>query len=115
MLPVTKNSTATSHQAHPTVRHFSVSQDSKVFSSEVFNGFLVSAQLETQSAAPEQVTLDVYLLNNYRISVTVSSTLQTDDVLEVSRRIVWVARAAEGALRTRGTGYRGKPKVRRVF
>ncbi|XP_043229978.1 sorting nexin-17-like [Amphibalanus amphitrite] len=59
-----------------------VSQDSKVFSSEVFNGFLVSAQLETQSAAPEQVTLDVYLLNNYRISVTASSTLQTDDVLE---------------------------------
>ena len=57
-----------------------------MFSSEVFNGFLVSAQLETQSASPEQVSLDVYLLNNYRVSVTVSSTLQTDDVLEVRRR-----------------------------
>ncbi|XP_033727766.1 sorting nexin-17-like [Pecten maximus] len=59
-----------------------VSQDPKIANSDVFNGFLLSAQQETQKEASEDVVLDVYLMNGHKITVNIKSTDQTDDVLE---------------------------------
>ena len=38
----------------------------------------------SQRAEPEDVTLDVYLMNGHKITLSILSTDQTDDVLEVS-------------------------------
>ncbi|XP_076039962.1 sorting nexin-17-like [Oratosquilla oratoria] len=60
-----------------------LSQDPRVLNNDVFNGFLVSAQNETQrSGGPEEVMLDVFLMNGQKITLKVPATLQTDDVLE---------------------------------
>ncbi|KAI8497403.1 PREDICTED: sorting nexin-17-like [Branchiostoma belcheri] len=59
-----------------------VSQDPVIVGSDIFNSFLNQAQQETQKAEPEAVELDVFLMNGHKISVSISSTDQTDDVLE---------------------------------
>ncbi|XP_035659634.1 sorting nexin-17-like [Branchiostoma floridae] len=59
-----------------------VSQDPEIIGSDVFNSFLNQAQQETQKAEPESVELDVFLMNGHKISVSIMSTDQTDDVLE---------------------------------
>ncbi|XP_077990465.1 sorting nexin-17-like [Glandiceps talaboti] len=60
-----------------------VSQDTRLASGPLFNGFFLSAQQETQKQDAEDVQLDLYLLNGHKITVQISSTDQTDDVLEV--------------------------------
>ncbi|ESO85974.1 hypothetical protein LOTGIDRAFT_235573 [Lottia gigantea] len=59
-----------------------LSQDVKICNSDIFNGFLLNAQQETQKEAPEKVTLNVFLMNGHKITVNINSTDQTDDVLE---------------------------------
>lgn len=59
-----------------------ISQNSKILSDEVFNGFLLNAQQETQNQKQEDVELDIYLMNGQKVSIKILSTLQTDDVLE---------------------------------
>ncbi|KAL4218167.1 Sorting nexin-17 [Mactra antiquata] len=59
-----------------------VSQEVAIASSDVFNSFLLSAQQDTQKEKPENVSLDVYLMNGHKISVNIISTDQTEDVLE---------------------------------
>ncbi|ELU18303.1 hypothetical protein CAPTEDRAFT_150546 [Capitella teleta] len=59
-----------------------VSQSPNIASSDLFNGFLLSAQQESQREDAEDVVLDVYLMNGHRISISILSTDQTDDVLE---------------------------------
>ncbi|XP_046577803.1 sorting nexin-17-like isoform X2 [Haliotis rubra] len=59
-----------------------VSQDTEIANSERFNGFLLSAQQETQKEEAERVTLDVFLMNGHKIVVNILSTDQTEDVLE---------------------------------
>lgn len=61
-----------------------VSQDQKISNSDVFNGFLLSAQQETQKEQSEAVVLDMYLMNGHKISINIMSTDQTDDVLEAA-------------------------------
>ncbi|XP_022105765.1 sorting nexin-17-like isoform X1 [Acanthaster planci] len=60
-----------------------VSQDQKIANSDLFNGFLLSAQKETRRETPMEAKLDVYLMNGHKITVNIMSTDQTDDVLEV--------------------------------
>ncbi|KAK7091969.1 sorting nexin-17-like isoform X2 [Littorina saxatilis] len=59
-----------------------VSQDPVMGSSATFNTFLHSAQQDSQKETPERVSLDIYLMNGHKITVSVTSTDQTDDVLE---------------------------------
>ncbi|XP_013392676.1 sorting nexin-17 [Lingula anatina] len=59
-----------------------ISQNPQIANSDVFNGFFLSAQQETQHEEPERVTLDVFLMNGHKITVNILSTDQTEDVLE---------------------------------
>lgn len=64
-------------------RHIQIiSQEPQIANSEVFNGFLLKAQQETQKETSEAVSLDVFLMNGYKITVKIMSTDQTEDVLE---------------------------------
>lgn len=59
-----------------------VSQEVAIANSDIFNSFLLTAQQETQKEQPENVNLDVYLMNGHKITVNIISTDQTEDVLE---------------------------------
>lgn len=59
-----------------------ISQNPSIANSDIFNGFFLQAQQETQQEEPEKVTLDVFLMNGHKITVSILSTDQTDDVLE---------------------------------
>ncbi|VDH95971.1 sorting nexin-17 [Mytilus galloprovincialis] len=59
-----------------------VSQEPRIANSDIFNGFLLKAQQETQKETSEAVTLDVFLMNGYKITMKIMSTDQTEDVLE---------------------------------
>lgn len=56
-----------------------------MLNSDVFNGFLVSAQNETQRVGgwQDEVPIDVYLMSGQKVTLSVPATLQTDDLLEV--------------------------------
>jgi len=47
----------------------------------------VSVRQDTQKEVPENVSLDVYLMNGHKISISIVSTDQTEDILEVGRRV----------------------------
>ena len=51
-----------------------VSQDYKIQTSQIFTGFFLNAQRETQSAPGEDVSLDVFLMNGHKITVSITST-----------------------------------------
>ena len=57
-------------------------QDARVSNSPTFNNLLLVAQQETRRENLETVNLDVYLVNDHRISISVESVEQTDCVLE---------------------------------
>ena len=65
-----------------------VSQDQRVANSDLFNGFLLSAQKETRKEKPVEAKLDVFLMNGHKITVNIMSMDQTDDVLEVSNQCI---------------------------
>jgi len=54
-----------------------------VANSELFKGFLLSAQLESSKESSTPVTLDVYLMNGQKISLEVITSDPSDEVLEV--------------------------------
>ncbi|XP_067929125.1 sorting nexin-17-like [Watersipora subatra] len=59
-----------------------ISQDHKIQNHQIFTGFFLNAQHETQSAPGEEVSLDVFLMNGHKITVKITSTDQTDLVHE---------------------------------
>ncbi|CAG5128901.1 unnamed protein product [Candidula unifasciata] len=59
-----------------------VSQDPQISSSDLFNTFLLTAQQESQMEEAERVSLDTFLMNGHKITISLMSTDQTDDVLE---------------------------------
>jgi len=59
-----------------------VSQDPRISNSQTFNTFLLSAQQETRRERSENVSLDVFLMNEHKVSVTILTVEQTDAVLE---------------------------------
>lgn len=60
-----------------------VSQDHQIGSSNLFNAFLLMAQQESQKEEAEEDSLDVFLMNGHKITVSLMSTDQTEDVLEL--------------------------------
>lgn len=60
-----------------------LSQDPRISHSITFNGFLLASQQETRSEKTEEVQLDVFLMNEKKISVRGLTILQTEEVLEV--------------------------------
>lgn len=60
---------------------FLVGQDSKLISSDLITGFLLSAQQETTNEKKQELKLDIYTMNNYQISLRVLSTDRTEQVL----------------------------------
>lgn len=58
------------------------SQNPAIANSDIFNSFLLNAQQETQKESPENVTLDIFLMNGHKISLNITSTDQTEDILE---------------------------------
>ncbi|XP_066962039.1 sorting nexin-17-like isoform X3 [Macrobrachium rosenbergii] len=61
-----------------------LSQDPRVLNNDVFNGFLVSAQNETQRAGggQDEVQIDIYMMSGQKVTLSIPATLQTDDLLE---------------------------------
>lgn len=59
-----------------------VGQNPELVSSEIINGFLLSAQVETCAEKSQECSLDVFLMNGYQITVTVLSTERSHQVLE---------------------------------
>jgi len=59
-----------------------LSQDPRVANGITFNGFLLAAQQETASEKSDEVDLDVYLMNDSKISIRGLTVLQTEEVLE---------------------------------
>lgn len=58
-----------------------IGQDSKLVSSELIIGFLLSAQQETTCEKKQDINLDIYTMNNYQIPIWVSSYDRTEQVL----------------------------------
>lgn len=59
-----------------------IAQDHRISNSQTFNTFLLTAQKETRREAMEKVNLNVFLMNEHKLTVTVLSTEQTDVVLD---------------------------------
>ena len=57
-------------------------QDPRISNSATFNSFLLAAQQETRRELAENVSLDIYLMNEHTVSVNILTTEQTDAVLE---------------------------------
>ena len=61
-----------------------MSQNNKVLNNDVFNGWLVWAQNETQcTGSIEDVNVDVYTMSGQKLCFNVSPTIQTNYLLEV--------------------------------
>ncbi|GFG30468.1 hypothetical protein Cfor_09310 [Coptotermes formosanus] len=60
----------------------SVGQDPQLVNTDLFNGFLLSAQQETSCEKCQEVPLDVFLMNGYKISLSIMTTERSDQVLE---------------------------------
>lgn len=65
-----------------------ISQDDRISKSDYFNSFLLHAQQETNNSAPEDVDLDIYLMNWESIRVKVLKTDKTSNVLESASRSI---------------------------
>ncbi|XP_075211673.1 sorting nexin-17-like isoform X2 [Lycorma delicatula] len=60
----------------------SVGQTPHLMNSELFNGFLFSAQQESFHENPQEVSLDVFLMNGYKITINANTNERTDQILE---------------------------------
>ena len=60
-----------------------VSSDSRISGSEIFNGFLVTAQRKTRNTENQAVVLPVYLMNGRKIEVHTESVAHTQQILQV--------------------------------
>ncbi|XP_019880350.2 sorting nexin-17 [Aethina tumida] len=58
-----------------------VGQDSRLVTSELTIGFLLSAQQETTCEKLQHISLDIYTMNNYQIPLRVSTFDRTEQVL----------------------------------
>ena len=59
-----------------------ISQDPRISNSQTFNTFLLAAQRETRRERTESLSLDVFLMNEHKVTVSVTTTEQTDVVLD---------------------------------
>lgn len=56
-------------------------QEPRIFNSDLMVGFLLSAQQETSCEKNEEINLDVYLMNNYKVTIRVLMFDRTEQVL----------------------------------
>lgn len=61
----------------------SIGQNIAINNSEILNGFLLSAQLESVNGLSEQETLDIFLMSGSKISLNISPEEHSGKVLEV--------------------------------
>ena len=104
-----------------------VGQDPQLVNTDLFNGFLLSAQQETSCVKCQEVPLDVFLMNGYKISLSIMTTERSDQVLEVWSEVnskSWIfmlyslsVRWSRGSVLAFSTQVRGfKPgRSRRIF
>lgn len=59
-----------------------LSQDHRVSNGVAFNGFLLAAQQETAAEKTDETDLDVFLMNDSKITIRGLTVLQTEEVLE---------------------------------
>ena len=59
-----------------------ISQDHRISNSQTFNTFLLTAQKETRREEIENINLEVFLMNEHKITVSVLTIEQTDVVLD---------------------------------
>ena len=59
-----------------------ISQDPRISNSQTFNTFLLAAQRETRRERTENISLEVFLMNEHKVTVSVTTTEQTDVVLD---------------------------------
>uniref|UniRef100_A0A1B6DZE8 PX domain-containing protein n=1 Tax=Clastoptera arizonana TaxID=38151 RepID=A0A1B6DZE8_9HEMI len=59
-----------------------VGQTANLMNTEVFTGFLLSAQFESFSKTCEEVPIDVFLMNGYRITINAFINESSDQILE---------------------------------
>eukprot|EP00054_Salpingoeca_dolichothecata_P024349 m.165711 g.165711 ORF g.165711 m.165711 type:complete len:626 (-) comp24983_c0_seq3:45-1922(-) len=59
-----------------------ISQQPRIVQGETFQTFLLNAQKEVQKGPEEDVSLEVFLVNGKSVKVDITSTDQTEDVLE---------------------------------
>lgn len=60
----------------------SVGQAPHLMNTEIFNGFLFSAQQESFHDKCQEVSLDVFLMNGYKITINANTNERTDQILE---------------------------------
>ncbi|CAH1153480.1 unnamed protein product [Phaedon cochleariae] len=65
-----------------------IGQDSRLVTSELIIGFLLSAQQETTCEKKQDINLDIYTMNNYQIPVWVSSFDRTEQVLATAFKYI---------------------------
>ncbi len=63
-----------------------LSQDPRVANGVTFNGFLLAAQQETAVEKTEEADLDIFLMNDSKITIRGLTVLQTEEVLEVKTK-----------------------------
>ena len=59
-----------------------VSQNARILASDLFTNFFLNAQKETQKEAEAQVEISVYLMDFEKLTVSIKSYDQTEDLLE---------------------------------
>ncbi|XP_064480852.1 sorting nexin-17-like [Ornithodoros turicata] len=65
-----------------------VSQDARILSDDIFTGFLLSAQQESQNVSSQEVDFDVFLVNWQKVMIRIVSTDPTDVVLDAVARAI---------------------------
>lgn len=70
--------------SHTNFCFISVGQEPILCNSELFNAFLSIAQQETSGLVVENTSIDVFLMNGYKISLNIQTNERSDHILEVS-------------------------------
>lgn len=70
-----------------------ITQDTSVSSSSIFNDFFRNAQKATRQATSDNAELDIYLMNGNKFGIKILSTDDTDEVLENAMRKIGLATA----------------------
>ncbi|XP_074601507.1 sorting nexin 17 isoform X2 [Brevipalpus obovatus] len=63
-----------------------ISQDERINKSEFFNGFLLHAQQESHNVTKEEVDLDLYLVNWFKVRLKVYSTDKSSTIMNAACR-----------------------------
>ena len=60
-----------------------IGQNTSINNSEILNGFLLSAQIESATCPIENENIDVFLVNGTKINLDISATENSGQILKV--------------------------------